>query len=656
MANDKIEFDILTNGTPAVNEINKVNKAQGELENKTKSSNEAIGESWVKTGAKIYGAVVALKAVYDATGKQLQAEVALATALKNSNSVVDKNSQAWRDYASSIQAVTLYGDEAIIPLIAMGAQMGMTDETIRATIEAATDLAAATGGDLTQAFKNLGKTLTGQAEEEIVSMATELKGLTKEQLLAGEGIDLVAKKYKGAAAEMASTDYGEVQQQINRIGDEFENLGNTLLDFASQSGALWVFGKAVDLASWGISRLGTMAVGTRVKIKEFFGTVTDEDRKDWWEALEKDSKAWATLTGEIDTARDALAKQSETRKATGLKGYVNNTDNEQAEKKIEEFKEKIKELQEEMKKVGATDWEKAKIDLSKLDRQWTKLVEDAREAGAITQEQAEVMTNAITESIGKMNRENYQKILTDPYLEAFGSVEQKLDQLVRKYRDMGFSMAESTEMATREMYSSWYDTMESMGNSTTQLQNVAMNAFGNFEDSLVNMAKTGKISFKDLANSILEDLLRMTIQMTITRNLMAGMTGFFPSTAGGSTGNVSVTKQAQGGVFDGSGMARFAQGGVFSRPTDFRFAGGAGLLGEKGAEAIMPLKRTANGDLGVVASGGASNVKVEVINQSSHQVEASNVQVTQSEQEGMIIGIVVNDIRRGGAVAQAMRS
>jgi hypothetical protein len=65
---------------------------------------------------------------------------------------------------------------------------------------------------------------------------------------------------------------------------------------------------------------------------------------------------------------------------------------------------------------------------------------------------------------------------------------------------------------------------------------------------------------------------------------------------------------ANGGLFDTNGMQRFGMGGAFtnsivSSPTLFRFAdGGAmrtGVMGEAGPEAIMPLKRGADGKLGV---------------------------------------------------------
>lgn len=60
---------------------------------------------------------------------------------------------------------------------------------------------------------------------------------------------------------------------------------------------------------------------------------------------------------------------------------------------------------------------------------------------------------------------------------------------------------------------------------------------------------------------------------------------------------------ANGGVFNaGHQVQAFAQGGIVSKPTLFPMANGAGLMGEAGPEAIMPLRRGSDGKLGVAAA------------------------------------------------------
>ena len=89
---------------------------------------------------------------------------------------------------------------------------------------------------------------------------------------------------------------------------------------------------------------------------------------------------------------------------------------------------------------------------------------------------------------------------------------------------------------------------------------------------------------------------------------MGGKGYFDPSSGLGVAGpNFGLAK---GGVFSSEGMQTFANGGLFSNsivnsPTLFKFANGGttrtGLMGEAGPEAIMPLKRGADGKLGVAA-------------------------------------------------------
>lgn len=80
---------------------------------------------------------------------------------------------------------------------------------------------------------------------------------------------------------------------------------------------------------------------------------------------------------------------------------------------------------------------------------------------------------------------------------------------------------------------------------------------------------------------------------------------------------------ARGGVFSGGNVIPFARGGVVSQPMLFPMAQGAGLMGEAGPEAVMPLRRGANGSLGVAMHGGGAQVVVNntVVNQAGVDVD-----------------------------------
>lgn len=67
---------------------------------------------------------------------------------------------------------------------------------------------------------------------------------------------------------------------------------------------------------------------------------------------------------------------------------------------------------------------------------------------------------------------------------------------------------------------------------------------------------------------------------------------------------------ADGASFASGRVMPFAKGGVVTAPTQFAMRGGRGLMGEAGPEAIMPLARGADGQLGVQAAGGGRPVTV----------------------------------------------
>ncbi len=70
-------------------------------------------------------------------------------------------------------------------------------------------------------------------------------------------------------------------------------------------------------------------------------------------------------------------------------------------------------------------------------------------------------------------------------------------------------------------------------------------------------------------------------------------------------GGAGATGFAKGGVLARGRVTPFASGGVVAAPTYFPLRGGLGLMGERGAEAILPLARGSDGRLGV-RSGGDS--------------------------------------------------
>lgn len=163
----------------------------------------------------------------------------------------------------------------------------------------------------------------------------------------------------------------------------------------------------------------------------------------------------------------------------------------------------------------------------------------------------------------------------------------------------------------------------------TLSQNVAngvTTTFGRLEDAMVEFTTKGKFLFKDFAMAVLEDINRIIIRAMIIRPIAEGiLSGIGTSAGAGAKGESSSAgyqegygEYAKGGAFKG-GVQFFAKGGVVSKTSSFGMKNGIGVMGEKGPEAIMPLRRTASGDLGVQAS--STPVVVNIHNESGGEVE-----------------------------------
>lgn len=210
------------------------------------------------------------------------------------------------------------------------------------------------------------------------------------------------------------------------------------------------------------------------------------------------------------------------------------------------------------------------------------------------------------------------------------------DQIRQNYADVEAAQGDWTKGAT----SAWANYLDSAQNIAGQTKSLFGNAFSSMEDSIVNFAMTGKLSFADFTKSILADMARIATRQAAS-GLLGSLVGLGVSAAGSYFGGGAATSagstaagyspevlagwsgvtQAKGGAWSG-GVQMFADGGAFtnsivSKPTAFGMVNGkTGVMGEAGEEAIMPLTRTSSGKLGVIAMGGGgagvTQINVEV--------------------------------------------
>lgn len=260
------------------------------------------------------------------------------------------------------------------------------------------------------------------------------------------------------------------------------------------------------------------------------------------------------------------------------------------------------------------------------------------------------------EMLKDMNRENLQlqTEFADKYKEVvLGETAFKLAQIDAQgdaYRKAGadeVAVAQWVEAEKLKVSREWSDGVQrgladyadSATNAAQLAQDAITGGFKGMEDALVDFVKTGKLSFSELADSIISDMMRIMIQQSITGPLASAAGGLLSNLFSPSVASVGAPKvgYAKGGVPGAPSLSAYANS-IVSSPTIFPFAKGVGLMGEAGPEAIMPLKRGPDGTLGV--RGGGSNVVVNVIE------SPGNGGQRQERQEGgtTIIDIMVEQI------------
>lgn len=131
----------------------------------------------------------------------------------------------------------------------------------------------------------------------------------------------------------------------------------------------------------------------------------------------------------------------------------------------------------------------------------------------------------------------------------------------------------------------------SMQDSLKATQRVYDAVFGNMEKALENFVRTGKLSFKDLARSIIQDLILIQLKASATMlfNSFLRSMGFSFGSASGGT------------ITGGSGLIPRAYGGSVNAGTSY-------MVGEKGPEMFVPRTSGTIVPNNALSSAGGSQV------------------------------------------------
>ncbi|HHA2290016.1 TPA: phage tail tape measure protein [Enterobacter ludwigii] len=260
-----------------------------------------------------------------------------------------------------------------------------------------------------------------------------------------------------------------------------------------------------------------------------------------------------------------------------------------------------------------------------------------------------------------------------------------LDALDKKYKAIAAAEADWMSGLSRG-YANWFDEISDISGTVSDgVKTTLDSAFGN----VTSMLEGNKVSWKSWGISVLQIIEKVALQMAVVSamggassgsgifgSLVGSVGSFFGGAAGASasTGTAisnygsSFQFNAKGGVYDSPSLSAFSNG-IVRNPTMFAFAkGGAGIMGEAGPEAIMPLTRAPDGSLGVRAVGGGGGQSVSSAPQVYITIDGNGNTSTQTspglEQFGADVGRfvdqrykqnVMRDISPGGDIWNAMK-
>ena len=227
------------------------------------------------------------------------------------------------------------------------------------------------------------------------------------------------------------------------------------------------------------------------------------------------------------------------------------------------------------------------------------------------------------------------------------------------------------QMELGEVTPQYYDAMMEMEDKLLEKQKqnwtlagqVVNNVTSQMESSMTDFLDATSDNFADfgkMATSILQEVYREIIRISVVKPLVSSLTTGAMSLFGGGVTDTTYTdgwasgalKNAKGGAYSSPSLSKYSNQ-IVDKPTFFAFASGGvpnlGVMGEKNGgspEAIIPLTRTSNGDLGVKAEGmGLNQVKIQIINESGTQMEVTKTQQT-SDVEGMVIQAWISGISK----------
>jgi hypothetical protein len=665
---DAIErlYKVTVDGTAAVRELQKIAASTGAVDTKL----QAFGDSIKKVGQQVAGAFAAKAFVegilrtseaFDQLGKDAQAV-----------GVAVEDLQRLR-YAADLSGVSAEKMDKAINALAVGMAdlaTGTSDtaNALRLIGVTSADSPTAALGKIADQFANMpdgiAKTSTAitifgkKVGPELIPLlnggAAGLAKLGKEAqdlgLILSTSTIAQAEAFNDNLARLEKTAAAAHAQMTVGLLPALSGVAEALVGVVSQSSAFQTFGEGLGdvfvLLAKGAALFGEVLATAGTDLAAIAAIVMHPSQaKTIWEAWSADldaieaktKKVLADIDAGVDKARANMAKPATpTDPAAGIKALKALQDAQAAQAAAQAAAAERTRRAAENEKADAEELRKAREALR------NETVDDTR----VQRLHNEAMATAAALA-GK---------ITDPTIEqanANRKVKESIDAQIKAQEDAQLEqqamilLAQEGTEEQKKLAGAWLyhaqalkhmaPVVDAWAGTFEEAMKIGEAGFDRFVDSLSSGSVTAAQAFKGMAESIIADLLKM-----LAKRFILDLFGL--GSGGGQTNTPTPVPPSQ--------LPRaFARGGVISQPVTLPMA----LIGEAGPEAVMPLKRTARGDLGVDASGAGAGLNVAIHNHTDAAVSARRNSAGDLE---VIIEqtrkAIAADFRRGGTdVARA---
>lgn len=559
------------------------------------------------------GLIAATRSMVSAAMDAESADRSLASALQISGQYSVRNASLLARQAERMQDLTLYSDEQIKTQQALALTMGASVSEIDGMTEAAIGMAAAYNKDLGQAMRTVALARqgeTGQLKE--MGIVVDLAKSKQEQFF--QVMDLGKRNF-----QRASEDTQTLQGAVSELADEWKTLREEIA-------------KPLTPAIKGVMRFVQQELrggqGGQTAWHQIQALPKDQQRSLWtaysqWtkeRGVKEDFGYLSELTAAYARSGDVQAGVAADIKATaglGTDGAAAITpDMAAAREQILKLNDDLRTQIEIQQELAAGNTHAAETVRFKTEAEKAFVEGSAEATAAMTKygSALEYVDNlkaraAAGDLIESMEEENeYLSLLREGREEEAEALRvvnglrregidllpeetQRIEELIEANEKLQKGYGNDIGVGISGAVSAMQDDLGGLGDLSFDVVTEGIDGMADAMTNAIFEAEDLGQAMEDLA----VDIAKMVAQWAIKQAITSALGGI---NFGGAS--------AKGNVFGPSGLVPFARGGVVDRPTLFPFARGTGLMGEAGPEGILPLKRTAAGELGVRAELGSS--------------------------------------------------